>query len=103
SGVALGMHVVGFDPGLTVEGAWQLSSAVRKARSLDEALSVGDFGSVHVPLIDATRKLINADRLKTMKKGVVVLNFAREGIVDETAGVAGSEEGQEQAPLTAMP
>jgi D-3-phosphoglycerate dehydrogenase len=103
SGVALGMHVVGFDPGLTVEGAWQLSSAVRKARSLDEALSVGDFVTVHVPLIDATRKLINADRLKTMKKGVVVLNFAREGIVDETAVVAAIDAGQVHAYISDFP
>ena len=84
-GVALGMKVVGFDPGLTVEGAWQLSADVKKANSVDEVLRVADFVTFHVPLIDATKNLINAERLKFMKDGVVILNFAREGIVDDAA------------------
>jgi D-3-phosphoglycerate dehydrogenase len=92
--VALGMDVIGIDPGLTVEGAWQLSSAVRRARSLDEVFREADFLTVHVPLMDATRKLVNAERLETMKKGVVILNFAREGIVDDQAVVDAIETGQ---------
>jgi D-3-phosphoglycerate dehydrogenase len=84
-GISLGMKVVGFDPGLTVEGAWQLSADVKKANSVDEALRAADFVTFHVPLIDATRNLINAERLKLMKDGVVILNFAREGIVDDAA------------------
>ena len=67
--IGLGMNVIGFDPGLTVEGAWQLSSSVRKARSMDEVFRESDFLTVHVPLVDATRKLVNADRLASMKKG----------------------------------
>ncbi|MHB1143112.1 MAG: 3-phosphoglycerate dehydrogenase family protein [Sulfuricaulis sp.] len=84
-GIALGMKVVGFDPGLTVEGAWQLSADVKKANSVDEALRVADFVTFHVPLVDATKNLINAVRLKLMKDGVIILNFAREGIVDDAA------------------
>jgi D-3-phosphoglycerate dehydrogenase len=83
--ISLGMKVVGFDPGLTVEGAWQLSADVKKADTAEELLRQVDFVTFHVPLIDATRQLINAERLKIMKKGVVILNFAREGIVDDQA------------------
>jgi D-3-phosphoglycerate dehydrogenase len=94
TGVALGMKVIGFDPGLTVEGAWQLSADVKKARSIDELLRASDFVTFHVPLIDATRNLINAERLKAMKDGVVILNFAREGIVDDKAVVAALDAGK---------
>ncbi len=83
--ISLGMKVIGFDPGLTVEGAWQLSADVKKADTAEELLRQVDFVTFHVPLIDATRKLINAERLKIMKDGVVILNFAREGIVDDQA------------------
>ena len=93
TGVALGMNVIGYDPGLTVEGAWALSSNVRKARSLDEVFSRADFLTVHVPLVDATRKMVNADRLASMRKGAVILNFAREGIVDDQAVVDAIDEG----------
>jgi D-3-phosphoglycerate dehydrogenase len=93
-GIALGMKVVGFDPGLTVEGAWQLSADVKKANSVDEALRVADFVTFHVPLIDATKNLINAERLKLMKDGVIILNFAREGIVDDAAVSAAIKAGK---------
>jgi len=83
--ISLGMKVVGFDPGLTVEGAWQLSADVKKANSVDELLKQADFVTFHVPLVAATTNLINAERLKIMKKGVVILNFARDGIVDDAA------------------
>ncbi|MGM0680308.1 MAG: phosphoglycerate dehydrogenase [Pseudomonadota bacterium] len=81
----LGMRVVGFDPGITVEGAWQLSSDVEKAGSMDELVYKVDFITFHVPLIDATRNMINADRLKLMRDNVVILNFARNGIIDDEA------------------
>jgi len=81
----LGMRVVGFDPGITVEGAWQLSSDVEKAGSMEELVSKVDFITFHVPLVDATRNMINAERLKLMRDGVVILNFARNGIVDDEA------------------
>ena len=81
----LGMNVVGFDPGLTVEGAWQLSASVEKAPSIDALLAKVDYVTFHVPLVDATRSMINTDRLKVMKDGVVILNFSRDGIVDDQA------------------
>jgi len=94
AGQALGMTVVGFDPALTVEGASQLSASVKRASTIDDALKHADFVTVHVPLIPATKHLINADRLGHMKSGVVVLNFAREGIVDEQAVVTGIDAGK---------
>ncbi len=103
AGVGLGMQVIGFDPGLTVEGAWHLSSSVRKARSIDEVLRESDFLTVHEPLNDATRHLVNADRLKTMKKGVVLLNFAREGIMDDQAVVDGIDAGRVHAYISDFP
>jgi D-3-phosphoglycerate dehydrogenase / 2-oxoglutarate reductase len=84
-GIALGMKVVGFDPGLTVEGAWQLSADVKKANSVEEALRAADFVTFHVPFMESTRNLINTERLRMMKDGVIILNFAREGIVDDAA------------------
>ena len=103
TGVALGMRVIGFDPGLTVEGAWQLSSSVGKARTLDELLAASDFVTVHVPLTDATRHLIDAEKLEAMQPGVVVLNFARDGIVDDAAAVDALESGRVYAYVTDFP
>jgi len=84
-GIVLGMKVVGFDPGLTVEGARQLSADVKKANTVDEALRAADFVTFHVPFMESTKNLINVERLKLMKDGVIILNFAREGIVDDAA------------------
>lgn len=101
--IALGMKVVGYDPGLTVEGAWQLSADVKKARSVDELLSAVDFVTFHVPLSDATRKMINAERLKKMRDGVVILNFARDGIVDDEAVAAAIQSGKVYAYVCDFP
>ena len=90
----LGMNVIGYDPGITVEGAWQLSSQVEKAGSIDELLSKVDFVTFHVPLIDATKHMINEARLKTMRDNVVILNFARNGIVDDEAVSAAIKSGK---------
>jgi D-3-phosphoglycerate dehydrogenase len=103
AGVGLGMQVIGFDPGLTVEGAWHLSSSVKKARSIEEVLREADFLTVHVPLNDATRHLVTADRIKTMKKGVVLLNFAREGIMDDQAIVDAIDAGRVHAYISDFP
>jgi D-3-phosphoglycerate dehydrogenase len=103
AGQALGMTVVGFDPALTVEGASQLSASVRRVNDIGDALAVADFLTVHVPLVDSTRHLINADRLRATKKGIVVLNFAREGIVDEQAVVAGIDAGYVAAYVSDFP
>lgn len=83
--IDLGMNVIGYDPGITVEGAWQLSSDVAKASSIDEMIGKVDFITFHVPLIDATKQMINAERLKLMKDNVIILNFARNGIIDDEA------------------
>jgi D-3-phosphoglycerate dehydrogenase len=82
------MRVVGFDPQITVERAWQLASAVRQARTLEELFSQSDLVTVHVPLVEATRGLVGADRLRLMRSGGVVLNFSRAEIVDEPAILA---------------
>jgi D-3-phosphoglycerate dehydrogenase len=83
--VELGMEVWGFDPAMTVNNAWKLDARVKQALSVDDLLARSQFVSLHVPLIDATRNLINADRLRLLKKQGVILNFAREGIVDTAA------------------
>lgn len=83
--IHLGMRVIGYDPTITVNRAWELSSNVIQARSLDELLSQSDFVTLHVPLVAATKNMINADRLKLMKQHAVLLNFARDGIVDNKA------------------
>ena len=79
------MNVIGYDPDLTVQSAWKLSSEVQQASSIDDLFNRSDFITFHVPLVDATRHMINAERLKMMKQGVVILNFARDGIVDDEA------------------
>ncbi|MDM4771114.1 phosphoglycerate dehydrogenase [Solimonas sp. SE-A11] len=89
----LGMTVYGYDPAMTVQNAWQLNSGVRQALSVDDLVSKSQFISVHVPLLDATRGLINADRLKLMPKKGVILNFAREAIVDEKAVIESLDAG----------
>jgi D-3-phosphoglycerate dehydrogenase / 2-oxoglutarate reductase len=81
----LGMRVLGFDPQITVQRAWQLSSGVEQALSLDDLFARSDMITVHVPLLEGTRKLVNAARLRLMRNGSVIMNFARNGIVDEAA------------------
>jgi D-3-phosphoglycerate dehydrogenase / 2-oxoglutarate reductase len=82
---ALGMRVLGFDPQITVQRAWQLSSGVEQALSLEDLFARSDMVTVHVPLLDATRHLVNAARLRLLRGPGVVLNFARAPIVDEAA------------------
>lgn len=101
--VALGMNVVGYDPGLTVEGAWALSANVKKASTVDELLPQVDFLSFHVPLMDATRNMINAERLKVMKDNVVIINFARGGIIDDEAVSAAIKKGKVYAYICDFP
>jgi D-3-phosphoglycerate dehydrogenase len=87
----LGMHVLGHDPEITVEAAWSLSSQVKKANSVAEVLKHSHFVTLHVPLVEATRHMINAASLEHMKHGAVLLNFSREGVVDEAAVLAALE------------
>jgi len=86
--IKLGMKVIGFDPEITVDAAWRLPSSVRKANSIEEVLKHADFVTLHVPLLAATRHLVNEQRLSAMKPAAVLLNFARDAIVDEEAVVA---------------
>ena len=90
----LGMKVIGYDPAVTVNNAWKLSANVDKANSVDEVLSRSEFITFHVPLVDATRNMINTQRLHAMNDGTVVLNFARAGVVDESAILAGLDSGK---------
>ena len=83
--IKLGMNVLGYDPEITVEAAWSLPSAVKKAHSIEEVLKNSEYVTLHVPLLDVTRNLINAERLKSMKHGAILLNFSRDGIVDNDA------------------
>ncbi len=101
--VDLGMKVIGFDPGITVEGAWQLSADVKKAGSIEELLRNVDFVTFHVPLIDATRDMINTDTIKIMRDGATILNFARDGIVNDEAVVAAIKEGKIHAYVCDFP
>jgi D-3-phosphoglycerate dehydrogenase len=101
--VALGMRVVGFDPTITVKSAWKMSSDVVEMGSVDELLKEADFVTFHVPLIEATKNLLNAERIATMKDGAVILNFARQGIVDDDAVLAAIESGKLNAYVCDFP
>jgi D-3-phosphoglycerate dehydrogenase len=83
--IKLGMNVLGYDPEITVDAAWSLPSQVKKAHSIEEVLKAVDFVTLHVPLLDVTRRMVNASRIKLMKHGAVLLNFSRDGIVDNDA------------------
>ena len=99
----LRMQVVGYDPAITVRNAWQLSSGVEQEETLDQLFQHADFVTCHVPLIDATRNMINADRIALMNDGAVLINFARGGIVDEAAAIAALDSGKLHAFVTDFP
>jgi len=83
--IKLGMQVLGYDPDITVDAAWSLPSQVRRAHSIDEVFKSSEFVTVHVPLMPATKHLVNSQRLALLRHGAVILNFAREEIVDAAA------------------
>ena len=91
--LALGMKVAGFDPQITVRRAWQLSSGVEQTETLDALFKKSDAVSVHVPLVDDTRGLVNRERLSLMRPGGVLINFARGGIVDDAAVIEALDGG----------
>ncbi|QQR99403.1 MAG: phosphoglycerate dehydrogenase [Austwickia sp.] len=93
AGLALGMKVVGYDPQITVRHAWQLSASVERAESIDDVFRAADVLTLHLPLIEATKGLVNTQRLAMMRPGSVLLNFARGGIVDTAAVVASLDAG----------
>ncbi len=103
AGIRLGMQVIGFDPEITVDAAWRLPSQVKKAQSVDELVKHADFISLHTPLVPATRGLINAERIGIMKKGCVLLNFARDAIVNEQAVLDGLNDNRLHAYICDFP
>ena len=101
--IDLGMEVWGFDPAMTVQNAWKLDARVRQALSVDDLMARSQFVSVHVPLLEATRGIVNADRLKLLKEQGVILNFAREAIVDEKAVIEALNAGSLHAYVCDFP
>lgn len=99
----MGMNVVGYDPKLTIEGAWQLSSSVERAGSLEALLRKVDFVTFHVPLNEVTRNMINVNTLRLVKKGVTILNFARDGIIDDKAVCDAIDAGKVRAYVCDFP
>ena len=83
--IRLGMHVLGYDPEITVDAAWSLPSQVRRAGSVNEVLRSAHFVTLHVPLVEATRHLVNDANIGLMREGAVLLNFSREGVVSDSA------------------
>src|SRR5690606_30919723 len=92
--IRLGMQVIGFDPEITVEAAWSLPSQVERASSVTDLIRRCDFISVHVPLLDATRHLIDARQLAQLRAGAVLLNFSRDAVVDVGAVLQALEAGR---------
>ncbi|MDX2411698.1 MAG: phosphoglycerate dehydrogenase [Woeseiaceae bacterium] len=101
--LGLGMKVIGFDPKITVRRAWQLSSGVEHAETLDQLFQAADAVTVHVPLFEETRGLVNRDRLALMKDGGVIINFARGGVVDDAAAIKALDSGKLHAYVTDFP
>jgi D-3-phosphoglycerate dehydrogenase len=103
SALALGMKVLGYDPQLTVQRAWQLSSSVEQALSLEDLFARADAITLHVPLNEATRALVNGARLARMRDGGTILNFARAAIVDQAAVLAALDAGRLHAYVCDFP
>jgi D-3-phosphoglycerate dehydrogenase / 2-oxoglutarate reductase len=100
---ALGMRVLGFDPAMTVQSAWKLDAGVEARDNIDMLLQEVDYVTFHVPLVEGTRNLINADRLSRMKDGAVILNFARGGIIDDDAVLVALDSGKIKAYMCDFP
>jgi len=103
SALALGMKVLGYDPQLTVQRAWQLSASVEQALSLEDMFTRSDAITVHVPLNEHTRGLVSAARLALMRRGGTILNFARAAIVDEASVLAALDAGRLHAYVCDFP
>ena len=101
--LSLGMKVVGFDPAITVRNAWQLSAGVNHAESMEQLFQHADFVTLHVPLVDGTRYLVNAERLALLNDGAVLVNFARGGVVDNDAVISALDSGKLHAFVTDFP
>jgi D-3-phosphoglycerate dehydrogenase len=101
--IKLGMKVIGYDPDITVDAAWRLPSTVRRAHSIEEVLKHADFVSLHIPLLPVTRHLVDETRVGLMKPHSVLLNFARDAVVDERAVAAALRAGRLRAYLCDFP
>jgi len=101
--LAQGMNVIGFDPDITVKRAWEMSSQVRQAASIEELLANVDYVTFHVPLVDATRDMVNADRLKLVRENLVILNFSRDGVVNDAAVIEAIDAGRIYAYVCDFP
>ena len=100
---ALGMEVYGYDPFISVDAAWSLSKDIKHIANVDDIYAVCDYISIHVPLMDATKKMLNADAFGKMKDGVIVLNFARDLLVDDEAMKAAIASGKVRKYVTDFP
>ena len=100
SATHLGMEVYGYDPYLSIDAAWNLSRTIKHSKTLDEIYSQCDYITIHVPLLDSTRKMIDRDAFAKMKDGVVLLNFARDLLVDEEALIDALESGKVKKYVT---
>ena len=100
SATALGMDVYGYDPYISVDAAWNLSRTIRHSQSLDEVYSECDYITIHVPLMDSTRGMIGKEAFEKMKHGVVLLNFARDVLVDEKALLEAMDSGKVKKYVT---
>ncbi len=101
--LAQGMNVIGFDPDITVKRAWEMSSQVRQAASIEELLANVDYVTFHVPLVDATRNMINAERLQRVRENLIILNFSRDGVVNDAAVVDAINKGRVYAYICDFP
>ena len=101
--LTMGMKVIGYDPAISIEAAWRLSSDVKKMDSLESLFSNSDYVSLHLPVLESTRKLINSDLLKSAKTGCKLLNFARSEIVDADAIVESLDRGQLSSYIADFP
>jgi D-3-phosphoglycerate dehydrogenase len=101
--LGLRMRVIGYDPQITVQRAWQLSSGVEQAVNLDDLFTRSDIITLHVPLTESTRGLVNTARIRLMKPGGVILNFARAPIVDEAAVIGALHRGKLHAYVCDFP
>ena len=97
---SLGMDVYGYDPYLSIDAAWNLSRTIHHSKTLDEIYTQCDYITIHVPLVDDTKKMINKDAFDKMKEGVVLLNFARDLLVDEDALIQALESGKVKKYVT---
>jgi len=101
--IRLGMQVIGHDPDITVEGAWSLPAQVRRAASVDELLKASRFVTLHVPLAERTRHLVSAKNVGLMREGAILLNFSREGVVEDAAVLAALAAGRLRCYVTDFP